>query len=92
MNLNNAVKKSPQRMCIACRQMLDKKNLLRVVRAPDGSVSVDRTGKKNGRGAYVCTDAKCRVKCAKGLLKKHLECDIPDEVCEELLFRNQNER
>ena len=86
MNLNKEkTKKSPQRMCIACRQMFDKKDLLRVVRAPDGTVSVDYGGKKNGRGAYVCSDAQCREKCAKGLLKKHLECEIPKEISEELL-------
>ncbi len=79
-----SVKKSPQRMCIACRQMFDKKDLLRIVRAPDGTVGIDGTGKKNGRGAYVCMNEKCIGKCAKGLLAKHLDCMIPNEIYEEL--------
>ena len=81
--MNNR-EKTPQRMCIACRKMFDKRSLLRIVRTPDGEVGIDETGKKNGRGAYVCTEEACRVKCAKGLLKKHLNCEIPPEVFEQL--------
>ena len=50
------VKKIPQRKCLGCNEMKDKQALLRVVRSPEGEVSLDLTGKKNGRGAYVCPD------------------------------------
>ena len=53
------VKKIPQRQCVGCREMKDKKSLLRVVKAPDGTVSLDFGGKKPGRGAYVCHDGAC---------------------------------
>lgn len=85
MNLTESeAKKTPKRMCVACRNTFDKKDLLRVVRTPDGKVCVDVTGKMSGRGAYVCSDAKCAEKCAKGLLRKHLDCDIPSEIFEEI--------
>ncbi|MDE6398561.1 MAG: YlxR family protein [Clostridiales bacterium] len=71
-------------MCIACRQAFDKSQLLRVVRTPEGAVAVDETGKKNGRGAYVCSAEACVGKCEKGLLKKHLGCEIPPEIYEEI--------
>lgn len=74
-------KKQPLRMCIACRQMKDKRELVRIVRAPDGSVSLDMTGKKNGRGAYVCPSDACIKKCVKAKLAgRTLGCEIPDEV------------
>lgn len=50
-------KKSPQRMCVACREMHDKPDMIRVVRSPEGEISLDFTGRKNGRGAYVCKAA-----------------------------------
>ena len=53
------VKKIPQRQCVGCREMKDKKALLRVVKSPEGQVSLDFTGKKSGRGAYVCHDVEC---------------------------------
>ena len=77
-------KKIPQRMCVACRQMFDKGKLLRIVKTPEGTVKVDPTGKANGRGAYVCSDVNCVNKCAKGLLSKHFECQIPPEIYEEI--------
>lgn len=80
----NNTKKSPQRMCVACRKMFDKKDLVRVVRSPEGVVSVDITGKKNGRGAYVCASDACAQKCRKGVLQKHLGCEIPAEIFAEI--------
>ncbi|MFR1615911.1 MAG: RNase P modulator RnpM [Dysosmobacter welbionis] len=59
------VKKIPQRQCVGCREMKDKKALLRVVKAPDGTVSLDFGGKKPGRGAYVCHDLACLQKARK---------------------------
>ena len=77
-------KKYPKRTCVACRQEFDKRDLLRVVRSPEGVVSVDTSGKASGRGAYICSDVKCVEKCAKGILRKHLSCDIPAEIYEEI--------
>lgn len=71
-------------MCVSCRQMFDKSELLRIVKTPEGVVKVDTTGKANGRGAYVCTNQKCIDKCSKGLLGKHFECPIPPEIYEEI--------
>lgn len=74
-------KKTPMRTCIACRQIDDKKNLIRVVKSKDGEISLDKTGKKAGRGAYVCNDIKCIQKLKKGkILNKVFSMEIPDEV------------
>ena len=61
------VKKIPQRQCVGCREMKDKKSLLRVVKAPDGTISLDFGGKKPGRGAYVCHDVACLQRARKTL-------------------------
>lgn len=58
-------KSVPQRMCIVCREMRDKKELLRIVQSPDGEISVDQTGKKNGRGAYICNSPECISKAIR---------------------------
>ena len=63
-------KKIPQRKCVGCNEMKDKKALLRIVRSPEGEISLDLTGKKNGRGAYVCPDKACITKAVK---EKRLE-------------------
>ena len=89
---NEKTKSKPQRMCVACREMFDKKDLLRIVRTPDGIVSVDESGKKSGRGAYVCSNEKCVNKCAKGLLGKHLACEIPPEIYEEIRTKRSAQR
>jgi predicted RNA-binding protein YlxR (DUF448 family) len=62
-------KHKPQRTCIACRETKDKRDLIRVVRTPTGSLLVDPTGKLNGRGAYLCRQANC---WEKGLQKQRL--------------------
>ena len=68
-------------MCIACRQMKTKKELLRIVKSKDGEIAVDTTGKKNGRGAYICKDLNCLSKLKKQkLLNKAFKCNIEDEV------------
>ena len=78
-------KKTPQRMCVACRQMHDKSDLVRVVKSSDGEVSVDLTGKKNGRGAYVCRNAACVEKCRKSkVLSRTFDCPVSDSVFDEL--------
>ncbi|MDR2202507.1 MAG: YlxR family protein [Clostridiales bacterium] len=60
-----AERRTPQRMCIACRRTADKNTLARIVRGADGAISFDATGKKNGRGAYICFNAECVKKCVK---------------------------
>lgn len=80
------VKKIPQRKCLGCNEMKDKKALLRVVRSPEGEVSLDLTGKKNGRGAYVCPDKECITKAVKeNRLERALEKPIGDDVLKQLL-------
>ena len=71
------VKKIPQRQCVGCREMKDKKSLLRVVKSPEGVVSLDFVGKKPGRGAYVCHDVECLKKARKS---RALERAFPPEV------------
>ena len=78
-------KKVPMRTCIACRQEKAKKELIRIVKKPDDTFSVDRTGKVSGRGAYVCDDEKCMEKIVKKkLLKNAFGVDVPDSVYLEL--------
>lgn len=75
------VKKIPQRQCVGCREMKDKKSLLRVVRSPEGQVSLDFGGKKPGRGAYVCHNVECLRKARKArALERAFEVSIPPEV------------
>jgi hypothetical protein len=59
------MKKVPMRMCVACREMKPKKELIRVVRTPEGDVIADETGRKNGRGAYLCRSEACLNKALK---------------------------
>ena len=75
------VKKIPLRKCIGCGEMKPKKELIRVVRSPEGEISIDRIGKKPGRGAYLCKKAECLRKARKASRLEHsLECSIPDDV------------
>ena len=74
-------KKTPERQCMGCNEHFPKNTLLRVVRDPDGNVSLDFTGKKSGRGAYICKNVACLRKAQKTKrLSRVLECEIPDEV------------
>lgn len=74
-------KKIPQRQCLGCREMKNKKDLIRVVRSPEGEISLDFKGKKPGRGAYVCPDAGCLAKARKSkALERAFETAIPTEV------------
>ena len=78
-------KKIPMRQCIGCQTSRPKKELVRVVRAPDGSISIDAVGKKPGRGAYLCPDPDCLAKARKKkALERSLEQPIPAEVYEAL--------
>lgn len=78
-------KKIPVRTCLGCGEPKEKKSLIRVVRSPEGEISMDLTGKKSGRGAYICPDANCLKKARKAKrLEKSFECAIPEEVYEKL--------
>ena len=78
-------RKIPQRQCVGCRTMKEKRELLRVVRTPEGEIVLDGSGKKSGRGAYVCPDPECLKKAQKTKsLERSLEVPIPDEVYERL--------
>ena len=77
------VKKIPQRQCLGCREMKDKKALIRVVRSPEGTIGLDFKGKLPGRGAYVCPDSECLRKARKSrALERAFETAIPAEVYE----------
>ena len=78
-------KKIPERRCVGCGISFPKKDLIRVVRLPDGGAELDPTGKKAGRGAYICRSADCLKKARKAKrLERNLEVTISDEVYEEL--------
>lgn len=78
-------KKIPQRQCLGCNEHRPKRELLRVVRSPQGEISLDFTGKKSGRGAYICRDVRCLRKARKSRrIDRSLECSIPDEVYDKM--------
>ena len=78
-------RKIPQRQCVGCRTMRDKKELRRVVRTPEGEIVLDLTGKKSGRGAYLCLDPACLKKARKSrALERALEVSIPESVYDAL--------
>ena len=79
------VKKSPQRQCVGCREKKNKRDLIRVVRSPEGTISLDFKGKLPGRGAYVCPDPACLAKARKSrALERAFETAIPAEVYDQL--------
>lgn len=79
------IRKIPTRRCCGCGESFPKKDLIRVIRAPDGTVSLDFTGKKSGRGAYVCRSLDCFRKARRAdRLGRSLECAIPDAVLDAL--------
>lgn len=74
-------KKKPERKCLGCGEMKDKSRLIRIVRSTDGKVFIDRTGKANGRGAYICDSLDCFVKCRKAKrFDKAFGLSVPDDV------------
>ena len=74
-------KKIPQRQCMGCRERKAKREMIRVVRGTDGNVTLDFSGKLNGRGAYVCPDPECLKKAMRSkALERSLETPIPEEV------------
>ncbi len=80
-----APKKIPQRMCVGCREMKDKRSLMRIVRNPEGEILIDETGKKSGRGAYLCSSVQCLEKARKSRsLERAFAMKIPKEIYEAL--------
>ena len=78
-------KKKPTRMCMACNEKKEKQELLRIVRTVDGNIEPDLTGKKNGRGAYICKSENCLDKVIKSKkLEKTLEKSISPEIYESI--------
>ena len=74
-------KKIPLRQCLGCREMKPKRELIRVVRSPEGTVSLDFKGKSPGRGAYVCPNGECLKKAVKSkALERALETAIPEDI------------
>lgn len=85
-------RKIPMRMCVGCREMKPKAELMRVVKPQDGDCAIDRTGKAPGRGAYVCESAECLKKAQKTkALERALEAKIDDAVFEQLASQIQPE-
>lgn len=79
------VRKVPMRKCVGCNEKKAKKELIRVLRTPEGEIELDRTGKKNGRGAYLCGKPECLAKARKNRgLERSLGVHIPDEVFDRL--------
>lgn len=78
-------KKVPLRQCVGCGEMRNKKELIRVIKTPDNEFLIDVTGKKNGRGAYLCCNQECFLKAAKSkALERSFKMAIPKEVYETL--------
>ena len=82
---NKKVKKIPLRKCLGCMESFPKKELIRVVRTPEGDVCIDLTGKKSGRGAYICKSEACLKKAVKSKrIQNNLEVTLSDELLDAL--------
>ena len=85
-------RKIPQRQCLGCREMGNKRDLIRVVRSPEGEISLDFKGKKPGRGAYVCPDPVCLARARKSrALERAFETAIPAEVYDQMEAQMKSE-
>ena len=77
---------TPLRMCVVCREMLPKDSLVRVIKTKEGKVSIDKSKKANGRGAYICTSERCRDRLIKSrALQRALGAEIPEEVINSIM-------
>ena len=84
-NADNTTKKVPTRRCTGCGEHFPKNTLIRVLRTPEGEIILDLTGKKSGRGAYICKSAACLKKARKSRrLESSLECQISDALYEKM--------
>lgn len=78
-------KKIPMRQCLGCREMKPKRELIRVVRSPEGSISIDGKGKAPGRGAYICPSSECLKRAIKAkAISRAFELEIPQEIYDAL--------
>ena len=85
-------KKIPLRKCMGCGEMKPKKELVRVVKTPEDEIVLDLTGRKNGRGAYICRDVECLKKARKAeRIEKSFLCRIPDEVYDKMAEELKND-
>ena len=85
-------KKIPMRMCTGCGEMKPKRELVRIVKTSEGEISVDMTGRKNGRGAYICKNLECLKKARKiKRIDRAFECKISDEVYDRLEAELKND-
>lgn len=79
------VRKIPVRQCIGCQEMKNKKDMIRILKTPEDEIVIDTTGKRNGRGAYICPSKECFRKAAKSRgIERSLKVSIPKEVYENL--------
>lgn len=79
------VKKIPQRQCMGCGEIKNKKDLIRIIRTGEDEILIDATGKKNGRGAYICPSAECLKRAIKSKgLERSLKTAVPDEIYQQL--------
>lgn len=79
------MKKIPQRTCIGCNTQKDKSEFIRIVKNKDGSITIDKTGKASGRGAYICNNVECLLKAKKSKrLNRVFEMNIANEIYDEL--------
>jgi uncharacterized conserved protein, YLXR B.subtilis homolog len=79
------LKKEPQRTCLGCKESKNKKELIRIVKQNDGKIFIDKTGKANGRGAYICNNIECLEKAIKSKrLENNFETKIDNEIYESL--------
>ena len=84
-NKQEKVRRVPERRCTGCGESFPKKDLIRVVRSPEGEISIDYTGKKSGRGAYICPKSACFKKARKqGRIAKSLDVAVSDELYDAL--------
>lgn len=78
---NIAVKRQPIRRCVGCGEHFPKTDLVRVLRTPEGEIVLDKTGKRSGRGAYICKSTECLKRARKARrIESSLECPIPEDV------------
>ena len=79
------MKKIPQRTCVGCKTQKNKNELIRIVMNKDGNIFIDKTGKANGRGAYICNDIKCLEQAIKAkCIERTFETDVSEEIYNEL--------
>ena len=92
MDQKSKQKKIPERQCLGCNAHKPKRELLRVVRTPEGEIVLDFTGKKSGRGAYICRDIKCLRRARKSRrIENSLQVSIPEQVYDNMERELENE-